>query len=92
MMPMILALAAMSLMALAFVGLWVGVRMLRPSARSRVKRNAVVAGSWKANLMGVSPVVSGHETASCTGVTTGKNGALRSASRVSDEALLDATS
>lgn len=92
-MPSILTLFALLIALTASVGLWVGLRMLRPSVRSQVKRNAAVAGSWPQNILGTSPTIQGHETATCAGVKPDrKTRSLKSAARISDEALLDVTS
>lgn len=89
-MTVLLTLLALALCILGFVGLYTGVRMLRPSVRPQLLRNAQLVGTWADNMRGTVPDLGTPPHLVQTGVVYDrKSDTLRPSRCISSQALAD---
>ena len=89
-MTVLLTLSALALCIFACVGLYTGIRMLRPSVRPHLLRNATLVGTWGHNMRGTIPDLGTPPHLVQTGVTYDRRSdTLRPSRRISSQALAD---
>ena len=90
MLTVILTLFALLFFVVGILFVYVGIRMLRPSNRSTLQRNAETVGSWRKNMSGNVAALSGRSSLTRDGMTYDpKTKAFTTARRLSDDALLE---